>query len=98
MIKIDNEVYFREYKKIFKRCLLEGYELPASLRELYCKIPENCKPSNKEINLWRNNRSPQAIKKGEQMLLDLRLNPKSPIQELEDFFEEFPEFKIIIQE
>lgn len=78
--------FIKQYKNLFRRSIETGHLLPSIFRTLRGVVPSPYRPSSDEIKIWRDNRSPQAIKRGEQMLLDIRLNPKSPIQELDDFF------------
>lgn len=108
---INNEKYYKEYKKIKKTCLLNGYALPQYLSEIH--IPkeynytyEESVQLNKQIteeNLEKLGKTYKTRRRKDKEICHIknRLKQDNLITdiynlELKEFFNRFPQFKNIL--
>ena len=110
---IDREKYFRNYMEIRRTCIMEGYAPPQYLDELLLEIPDayyvegddgfdylltdEARERLEETLMSRRREDVKLIRMKsetdqENLLIDIYN------RELEDFFEKFPQFKIILRE
>ena len=111
--RIDKERYFENYMEIRRTCIMEGYAPPQYLDELLLEIPDvyyvegdddfeylltdEARERLEETLISRRKEDVKLIHmksetERENRLIDIYN------KELEDFFEKFPQFKIILRE
>ena len=111
--RIDKERYFENYMEIRRTCIMEGYAPPQYLDELLLEIPDvyyvegdddfeylltdEARERLEETLISRRKEDVKLIHmksetERENRLIDIYN------RELEEFFEKFPQFKIILRE
>ena len=110
---IDKETYYENYMEIRRTCIMEGYAPPQYLDELLLEIPDvyyvegdddfeylltdEAKERLEETLMSRRREDVKLIRMKSEVEQENRLIDIYN-KELEDFFEKFPQFKIILRE
>ena len=110
---IDRERYFENYMEIRRACMMEGYAPPQYLDELLLEIPDvyyvegeddfeylltdEARERLEETLMSRRREDVKLIHMKSEVERENRLIDLYN-RELEDFFEKFPQFKIILRE
>ena len=112
-VSIDKETYYENYMEIRRTCIMEGYAPPQYLDELLLEIPDvyyvegdddfeylltdEAKERLEETLMSRRREDVKLIRMKSEVEQENRLIDIYN-KELEDFFEKFPQFKIILRE
>ena len=110
---IDRERYFENYMEIRRTCIMEGYAPPQYLDELLLEIPDayyvegddgfeylltdEARERLEETLMSRRREDVKLIRMKSEVERENRLIDIYN-RELEEFFEKFPQFKIILRE
>ena len=111
--RIDREKYFENYIEIRRTCIMEGYAPPQYLDELLLEIPDvhyvegdddfeylltdEARERLEETLMSRRREDVKLIRMKSESDQENRLIDIYN-RELEEFFEKFPQFKIILRE